>query len=183
MTTLTDQLNEEYTTKLNMFRDQNEGWAMKHQHLITHALTLTFDINHLWRVLHKGNIAKTLNHPDVLELFHGSMRYFKWKLDKSLYGNRRGNVLFIPILEGLNDGQKPHYHCHLGVSEDRVEVVESKVKAIWADAPFGGHQVVVKPYRDHGWVGYSTKNTLFANRESIDWMNVLLPTCSPSIAE
>jgi hypothetical protein len=69
------------------------------------------------------------------------------------------------------------------VSEDRFEVVESKVKAIWADAPFGGHQVVVKPYRGHGWVGYSTKNTLFANRESIDWMNVLLPTCLPSIAE
>jgi hypothetical protein len=183
MTTLTDQLNQQYISKLNKFRDQNEAWAMKHEHLITHALTLTFDINHLWRVLHKGNISKTLNHPDVIELLHLSMRYFKWNLDKSLNGNRRGNLLLIPILEGLNDGQKPHYHCHLGVREDRFEVVEPKVKTIWADTPFGGHQAVVKPYRDHGWVGYSTKNTLFTNRESIDWMNVLLPTCSPSIVE
>ena len=173
MTTLTDQLNQQYISKLNKFRDQNEAWAMKHEHLITHALTLTFDIN----------ISKTLNHPDVIELLHLSMRYFKWNLDKSLNGNRRGNLLLIPILEGLNDGQKPHYHCHLGVREDRFEVVEPKAKTIWADTPFGGHQAVVKPYRDHGWVGYSTKNTLFTNRESIDWMNVLLPTCSPSIVE
>jgi hypothetical protein len=179
MTTLNEQLNEQFASKLSKFRDQNESWVMKHERHITHALTLTFDINYLWRMLHKGNIAKTLNHPDVLELFTGSMRYFKWKLDKSLYGNKRGKLLLIPILEGLSTGQKPHYHCHLGICEDRFDVVEAKVKTIWADTPFGGHQVVVKPYRDHGWIGYSTKNTLFAKRESIDWMNVLLPTCSP----
>lgn len=183
MTTLSDQLQDEFTARINKCRDEHEAWAMKHEHLITHALTLTFDINHLWNALRKGNIAKPLNHPDVLELLHGSMRYFKWKLDKSLCGNRRGKVLFVPVLEGLNDGQKPHYHCLLGIGEDRFDVVESKVKTIWADSPFGGHQVIVKPYRDHGWVGYTTKNALFANRESIDWMNVLLPTCSPSTAE
>jgi hypothetical protein len=183
MTTLSDQLQADFTARINKYRSDHEAWAMTHEHSITHALTLTFDINHLWNTLRKVNITKPLNHPDVLDLLHGSMRYFKWKLEKSLYGNRRGNILFIPILEGLKDGQKPHYHCLLGVSEDRFDVVESKVKANWADAPFGGHQVVVKPYRDHGWVGYSTKNTLFENRESIDWMNVLLPTCSPSTAE
>lgn len=183
MTTLSDQLQADFTARINKYRNEHEAWAMTHAHLITHALTLTFDINHLWNALRKGNITKPLNHPDILELLHGSMRYFKWKLDKSLYGNRRGNVLFVPVLEGLNDGQKPHYHCLLGVGEDRFDVVESKVKTIWADSPFGGHQVIVKPYRDHGWVGYTTKNALFANRESIDWMNVLLPTCSPSTAE
>lgn len=183
MTTLSDQLQKDFTARINKFRDEHEAWAMTHEHHITHAVTLTFDIHRLWRALHKGEISKSLHHPDVLELLHGSMRYFKMKLDKSLYGNRRGRLFFVPILEGLNDGQKPHYHCLLGVSEDRFDVVESKVKAMWADAPFGGHQVVVKPYRDHGWVGYTTKNALFANRENIDWMNVLLPTCSPLTAE
>jgi hypothetical protein len=183
MTTLSDQIQNDFNVRINKFRDQQEAWVMAHEHLITHALTLTFDIDRLWRFLHKGNVAKSLNHPEVIELLQGSMRYFKWKLDKALYGNRRGKLFFVPILEGLKDGQKPHYHCLLGVSEDRFNVIESTVKAMWADAPFGGHQVVVKPYRDHGWVGYSTKNALFVNRESIDWMNILLPACSPSTAE
>ncbi len=183
MTTLSDQLNNEFKAKLDKFREDNESWVLNHEHLITHALTLTFDFKQLFRFLQKGCVAKSLNHPDVIEILQGSIRYFKWKLDKSLYGNRRGKLLFIPIIEGLRAGQKPHYHCHLGVSHDRFEVVESKIKMIWADSPFGGHQVVVKPYRDHGWVGYSTKSNLFTNREGIDWMNVLLPTCSPLTAE
>jgi hypothetical protein len=183
MTTLSDQLQNEFTSRINKFRDEHEAWAMTHEHHITHAVTLTFDIHRLWRALHKSEISKSLHHPEVLELLHGSMRYFKWKLDKSLYGNRRGRLFFVPILEGLNNGHKPHYHCLLGVSADRFDVVETQVKANWSDAPFGGQQVVVKPYWDHGWVGYTTKNALFANRENIDWMNVLLPTCSPLTAE
>ena len=183
MTTLSDQIQHNFASRINKFREEHQAWVMTHESLFTHALTLTFDINHLWNSLRKANISKPLNHPEVIDLLHGSMRYFKWKLDKSLYGNRRGRILFVPVLEGLKTGQKPHYHCLLGVSTDRFDVVESKVKEIWSDSPFGGHQVVVKPYRDHGWVGYSTKNTLFINRESIDWMNVLLPTCSPLTAE
>ena len=183
MTTLSDQLHSDFTARINKYRSSHEAWAMTHESHITHALTLTFNIRHLQNTLRKANITKPLNHPDVLELLHGSMRYFKWKLDKSLYGSRRGNILFIPVLEGVRDGEKPHYHCLLGISEDRFESLELKVKDIWADSPFGGHQIVVKPYRDHGWVGYTTKNALFINRENIDWMNVLLPTCSPSTAE
>ena len=178
-----EQINQAFISKISKVRDGHQAWAMKYEHLITHAVTLTFDVQRLWRTLQKWNCAKTLNHPEVLELLHGSMRSFKWKLDKSLYGNKRGRLFFVPILEGLRYGEKPHYHCLLGVDEDRSEVVESKIKSIWQDCPFGGRQVVVKPYRDCGWVGYTTKNALFVNRESIDWMNVLLPTQSPVIAE
>jgi len=183
MTTLSEKIQQDFTEKIGKYRDIQEAWVLRHEHLITHALTLTFDIKHLWRFLYKADISKTLNHPDVILLLHRSMSYFKMKLDKSLYGNRRGKLLFVPILEGLKNSEKPHYHCLLGVNSDRFEVVELKIKSIWSDVQFSGHQIVVKPYRDHGWVGYSAKNALFTNRENIDWMNVLLPTCSLSTAE
>ncbi len=178
-----DKFQEKHFEILDKFRSKNEEWILQHQHLITHSLTLTFDCRHLLRTLNKYQSSQTLNHPDVVEWLQASMRYFKNRLNKSLYGNRRGRILLIPVIEGLGIDQKPHYHCHLGVSKDRFDAVEAKVKSIWKEVPFGGTQVVVKPYRDHGWVGYSTKNTLFANRESIDWMNILLPTCSSSTAE
>jgi len=156
---------------------------MKHESRITHAITLTFDIQRLRRTLKKWNGSEALNHSETLDLLQKSMRTFKWKLDKSLYGNKRGRLLLVPILEGLGYGEKPHYHCHLGVSEDRSGAVESKVESIWINCPFAGREIVVNPYRDRGWVGYTTKNALFVKRESIDWMNVLLPSQSPAIAE
>jgi hypothetical protein len=178
-----EQINEASFREMSKTRDEHQAWVMKHEHLITHAVTLTFDIQLLRRTLKKWDCSETLNHTEVLTLFQKSMRNFKWKLDKSLYGNRRGRIFFVPILEGLRYGEKPHYHCHLGVSENRCDVVESKVNSIWTECPFGGQEIVVKPYRDRGWVGYTTKHALFVKRESIDWMNVLLPAQSPVIAE
>ncbi len=183
MTTLADQLNDHFIQRTRAFQEQNYAWLVQYEHLISHAVTLTFDIKHLTNCLRNARRSITLHDPYVLNLIHGSMGYFKIKLNKSLYGNQRGRILFIPILEGLSSSENPHYHCLLGVDQDRKDVVEEKVKQLWPKAPFGGHQIVVKPYRDHGWIGYTTKQTLFVNRESIDWMNVLLPSCSPSTAE
>lgn len=183
MSNLCDQLQNNYRAEILKIRSDHESWVMNHEHLITHAVTLTFDIRHLWRTVNKHQIAVTLKDTAVIDLLHQSMKYFKWKLEKSLYGNKRGKIFFVPVIEGLSNGQNPHYHCFLGVSEDRLEVVEEKVKFIWSKTLFGGDQIVVKPYRNRGWVSYTMKSAAFLNRESIDWMNVLLPTRFTSTAE
>lgn len=121
----------------------------------------------------------TLNSDPLVELYKANMRTFKWRLAKRLYGNayqRHGRPLvWIPVLEGLRFGQKPHYHCMLGVSEDRFPDLEQRIQAIWADMPFGGDRVSVERYRDQGWISYSTKSVMSLDLSGIDWDNVLVP--------
>jgi hypothetical protein len=180
--TLAEQLQHDFQQSTNLCRNEHEEWLMTHEQFATHALTLTFDVTRLWRALNKTGTPTALHQPEVVAVLHDSMRQFKWKLKKSLYGNLNGKILFVPVLEGLRSGQNPHYHCLLGVDPTRFDVVEAKVKAAWTEVPFGGQQIVVDAYRDCGWVSYTTKNAIFANRESINWMNVLLPTQSQSSA-
>jgi hypothetical protein len=63
----------------------------------------------------------------------------------------------------------------LGVDAEKFPMVHERVCSIWNKVPFGGNRVDVQPYISSGWTRYSTKNALFANRENIDWENVLVP--------
>jgi hypothetical protein len=81
----------------------------------------------------------------------------------------------VPVIEGLNNGQVPHFHCSVGIPENRFDVFEQKVLDAWQRVPFSGFAVKVVPYRDEGWLTYSTKGSKYANRESIDWLNVRIP--------
>ena len=94
---------------------------------------------------------------------------------------RSGSPLFfVPVIEGLNNGQVPHIHCCVGIPENRFGVFEQKVVQAWKKVPFSGFSVKVEPYRDEGWLAYSTKGSKFPNRISIDWTNIRVPV-SPSL--
>lgn len=161
------------------FRSMNEKWVLQYEPLFTHALTLTFNHTKVRRQMMKVDASMRLNSSEMIDLYKSNMRTFKWHLVKRLYGNRWNRFevpfVFIPILEGLGREEKPHYHCVLGVTRDRFEVVSEKICSIWNRMPLGGNRVDIQPYISMGWVRYSTKNALFANRESIDWENVLVP--------
>lgn len=161
------------------FRKENEQWILQYEPLFTHAVTLTFNHPKIRRQMMHIDPSLSLNSTAMIELYKANMRTFKWKLAKSLYGNAYKRFctpfVWIPILEGLGRDEKPHYHCMLGVSCDRHEVLQDKICSIWNKMPFGSQRVDVKPYESVGWVKYSTKNTLFVNRDSIDWENVLVP--------
>jgi hypothetical protein len=161
------------------YRKIIEEWILQHESLFTHAVTLTFNHTKLRRQIMNIDPAICLNSDRMIDLYKDSMRSFKWKLVKSLYGNswQRFNrpFVFIPISEGLGRNEKPHYHCILGVEAEKSGMVYETVRSIWNTMPFGGCRVDVQPYISVGWVRYTTKNALLINRESIDWDNVLLP--------
>lgn len=154
-------------------------WIEIYGHLFTHAVTLTFNHTKVRRRMMKLDPSLTLASDDMLNIYTEQMRRFKWRLAKSLYGNawkrHRKPLVWIPVIEGLGKGQKPHYHCILGVASDRHPVVEENIIKLWSETPFGGSDVTVKPYRDSGWSDYSTKCAKSVNRTSVDWLNVLVP--------
>jgi hypothetical protein len=166
------------------FREANSAWIAQYEPLFTHALTLTFNHTQMRRRIMSLDSSLVLNDDALVSIYKASMRMFKWRLARSLYGNawkRYGKrFVFIPILEGLKGGQKPHYHCMLGVTEDRIEKVAEKVLSIWREVPFGGTRIDVKRYRDRGWIDYSTKNVLKMRGDGIDWDNVVVSKCVPA---
>jgi hypothetical protein len=161
------------------FRSENALWIKQYEHMFPHAVTLTFNHTKVRRQLMAIDSTLTLGSDTMVELYKANMRTFKWSLAKSLYGNawKRFDKPFvwIPVLEGIQSGSKPHYHCILGVGEDRHQGLEQQIKTVWQTVPFSGDRVTVEAYRDGGWINYCTKSTGWLDRQGIDWENVLVP--------
>ncbi len=165
--------------KYQACRQEHFEWMLSHEHLVTHAVTLTLDPKKIDAYTGQFSRSLTRNHPEMISRYQDSVKLFVNILDRSLFGNmsnRFGSPLFfVPVIEGLNRGEIPHFHCSVGVPETRFEVFEEKIIRAWKRVPFSGFSVKVVPYRDAGWLNYSTKGSKFTNRESIDWMNVRIP--------
>ena len=190
MGTLSEQLNATNQKRILKFNDSHFEWLQTYDSKFTHAVTLTFNSRQITNFINKANTFKMITKADMLILQKKSMNYFANRLNKSLFGNvsvRHGNrLLWVPILEGVCGDQKVHYHCSLGVPHDRFNAIEMKIREAWEHTPFSGNHVDVQPYRNSGWLGYSSKQAKYINRECIDWDNVRIPCASsqfPSIAE
>jgi hypothetical protein len=190
MSTLSDQLNLANQRRIQKFNDAHYGWLMQFEPEFTHFITLTFNPTRIRDLINSVRSSKMIDRKELLGLQKRSFRCFSNCLNKSLFGNaseRYGNkLLLVPILEGLFEGGRAHYHCVMGVPQDRFQAVEAKVREAWKQAPLSGHQVDVQPYRNSGCLGYVTKQAKYINRECIDWDNVLVPCTAsqfPSIAE
>lgn len=146
---------------------------------MTHAVTLTLDPKKIDAYTSAFNRSLTRHHPEMIERYQSSVNLFANMLDRQLFGNRRERcgspLFFVPVIDGLVAGQVPHFHCSVGIPENRFDVLEQRVSDAWRRVPFSGFSVKVEPYRDEGWLTYSTKGSKFANRESIDWLNIRLP--------
>ncbi len=170
---------EENWIEQHKFRAVIEQWVQQYEPFFTHAVTLTFNHTKVRRRMMELDPTMCLSSPEMVEIYKDDIRAFKWQLAKSLYGNawKRHGIpfVFIPVLEGLGKDQKPHYHCMVGVARARSDVFVDRVCSIWNSMPLGGNRIDIQPYINMGWIRYSTKNALFANRENIDWENVLVP--------
>lgn len=179
MTTLSEQLNNDSKNRIQKFNDQHFEWLMRYEALFTHALTLTFHPKRIQNLINKSSNSHIMAKSDLLELQKKSFNFFANRVNRSLFGNssdrHRNKLLLLPMLEGQFIGCHTHYHCVLGVSEDRFEVIEAKVRDAWRETPLAGNQINVKRYRDIGWIDYMNKQAKFVNRESIDWSNVRIP--------
>lgn len=160
-------------------RRQSLDWLSQFEGNLTHFVTLTFDSAKIWAYINGCDKTIALHDPVMIDLYKASMGKFGRYLNHGLFGNssrRFGQrLLLIPVLEGLSRGRNPHYHCVMGVESNRSEVLEQRVVDAWKRVPFSGHQIDVQAYRDHGCLSYTTKETKYLDRESIDFDNVLLP--------
>jgi len=185
MTTLSDQINSKFWADVFKFKDQHYQWMLTHKDLATHAVTLTFDPTKIQAYLNRYEIDMKLNNPYLIKKYKLEMQYFGRLLSRSLFGKsaeRFGErLLLIPCMEGIEEGKIPHYHCTIGVDENRMDVAEAKILQCWVQTRFCGHHNEVKLYRDEGWLGYNTKRCMFPKKEVIDWESIVLPTSSQSI--
>lgn len=149
-----------------------------HPHF-THALTLTFDERHIWRFENDLRNPTIPTAEQMLAKRKQSFRHFGQRLSRLLFGNacqRSGEkLLIIGCLEGLRAGERPHYHCSLGVPKDRFPVLGAMVSLAWSHTHFAGIEPTLKPYYSNDWISYSTKNARYVDRECIDWDNVRIP--------
>jgi hypothetical protein len=184
-TTLQDTLANAELERRTVFKAAHFDWLLQYEGQVTHAVTLTLDPKKISAFTSQFSRSVSINDREMIERYQDSLRQFIDKLDKALFGNsskRHGNrLLFVPVIEGLSNGEVPHFHCSVGIPADRAEVFEEQVKACWSRVPFSGFQIMVEPYRDAGWLSYSTKGSKFINRPSIDWLNVRIPSSPNSV--
>ena len=187
MSTLSEQLERQNQQRIHKFNEVHYEWLNQFQNYFTHALTLTFHPMRIRHLQNKSNKKFAEARADILDLEKRSFRYFANRLDRGLFGNasaRHGNkLLLVPVLEGLFEDGRPHYHCALGIPRDRFDVIGAKVREAWKETPLAGNQIDVQPYRNSGWLGYMSKQSKYINRESIDWGNVRVPNSFPFTAE
>jgi hypothetical protein len=159
-------------------RSGNNQWVTRYSPYFTHALTLTFDETHLWN-LQASPKTKLFTKDAVLEFRRKSFRHFGIRLNRLLFGNARSRggekLLLVGCLEGLGAGQKPHYHCGLGVPSTRFDVLEDRVKTAWANSRYSGTEVVLTPTYSDGWADYMTKKACFPDRPNVQWECVRIP--------
>lgn len=122
----------------------------------------------------------TTNSHEMLDLYSKALRQFGHTLNRSTFGNaaqRNGkSILMVPIYEGLQSDKKPHIHLTIGVPEDRFLGFDGKVQQAWSKStPFAGYTDTQQTYYNSGWSRYITKETVFIDRQSIDWLSVMLP--------
>jgi hypothetical protein len=184
-TTLQDTLAHVELERRTAFKAAHLDWLLQYEGQVTHAVTLTFDPKKIAAFTGQFNRSVSINEKEMVERYQDSLRHFINRLDRALFGNasqRHGNrLLFVPVIEGLNNGEVPHYHCSVGISQDRAEEFAEKVKTCWSQVPFSGFQIKVESYRDAGWLSYSTKGSKFINRPSIDWQNIRIPSSPNSV--
>ena len=187
ITSLAQQLRDAERERVQTFNEQHFDWLMLLQSHFTHAITLTFNPSKIRRLVNRESFTNINSKSMQLELQQKAFGCFVKRLDKLLYGNSSARfgqrLLLIPVMHGLYEGGKLHYHCAVGVPEDRFEVLGKKVIEAWQHTPLAGHQVDFKPYRDSGWLEYINKETKYINRENIDWINVRVPATLSSTVE
>lgn len=177
MTTLTEEIKDDVQRRRDKFRTAIYQYLLQYSDLLTHAVTLTFDGDALTRLKMKSPEMKAEVFEEIVQR---SFKHFVTRLNRSVYGNaaqRYGKTLLIlPVIEGLQRGQCPHYHCAIAapLRVSDAQLLES-VTECWKSVAFAGHQVDVQPYRSERWLGYMSKKAVFLDRTSVDWSNVQLP--------
>lgn len=180
MNTLAEQLNLAQQQRIDKFNDAHFEWLMQYESQITHAVTLTFNEHQIREFNKKIKSFKIYEGQPLIELQRKSLTCFRRKLNKSLFGSvvqrNQNKLLLIPVMHGLYTGGRLHYHCAIGIPQDRFGAIDMKVRAAWKAAPFSGQQIDIKPYRSSEWLEYMNRETKYLNRESIDWSNVCVPS-------
>jgi len=160
-------------------RRQIDAWLQQYDGEITHFVTLTFDPKRIDAYINGSGKKLNRHDAELVKFYQRSMKHFLNRLQKSFYGNlaRKGRspLLFVPVLEGLTKEEIPHYHCFMRVDADRKNIRQT-IEACWERVQFAGRQTDVQPYRDRGCLTYGTKNALSLHRESVDWLNIQMPT-------
>jgi len=178
MNSLIEQLNNHHKEQVQKFRNENFEWLMRFEPHYTHFVTLTFHPSKINALKNEIVTNGCNDRYTLLELQKKSFRCFLNRLRKNLYGcswsKHEQNILCIPIIEGLHQSGKVHYHCLFGIELDRHSNFKNAVETAWNKAPLSGHQIDVQNYNNIGAVSYITKQTKYLNRESIDWGNVLV---------
>ena len=146
---------------------------------MNHAVTLTFNKAPVRAYLNQFKQSLTMNSPEMLDLYSEALKRFGRALNRSLFGNaaqRHGkSILMVPVFEGLQKAKTPHIHLAIAVTEDRFLGFEDKVQQAWNSAtPFAGHTDTEIVYDAQGWSRYISKQSVFIDRQSIDWPSVLL---------
>ena len=180
-TTLQDQLLAEQQQRIYRVRREHEAWLQQHLSSVTHAVNLTFNKAPIRAYQNQFNQSLTMNSPEMLVLYSEALRRFGRTRNRSLFGNaaqRHGkSILMVPVFEGLQTVKTPHIHIAAGIPGNRLIGFHDQVAAAWsASTPFAGRTYTEIVHDKFGWTSnYISKQSVFTDRQSIDWSSVMLP--------
>jgi hypothetical protein len=154
-------------------------WLVQFDESLTHAVTFTINPNIFWKIDRFGKNENLLTDAQKVLICKKNFEFFIKRLNRAMYGNacyRYGKeLLIIPIIEGQYQDGRLHFHCGIGIPNDRKYGADQKILKAWRGTPLAGFINDVKPYKNKGWLSYISKQAVYLDRESIAWDQVRVP--------
>lgn len=180
LTSLHEELHDTKQRSMQRVRQQTTAWLNANLPHPTHHVTLTFNKAPVRAFMNQFNKSLTMNSPEMLEQYSEALKRFGRALNRALFNNaahrHNKSILMIPVFEGLQSDKTPHVHVSIQVPREKLIAFQDKADAAWkAATPFAGRthtEIVHDSYRANY---YNSKQSVFTDRQSIDYASVLLP--------
>jgi len=152
-------------------RSETEAYFGKYDSYLTHACSL--------------NIRQDING----KMITAEQAWIQWE-DFSKYLNRlvyrsagkkgRKALIILPILEGELSNKHLHFHCAIGCIDEEYSFEKLKIiiNSAWRKQKLTYKNPYVVPYRNNGWIGYISKESVRLDLNSVDITRCSIPADS-----
>lgn len=143
---------------------------------MTHAVTLTYDNKKLHRYLKvcDPSTHTQTKHWLVQKNYREFLKHLNSYCLNTAFKKHGMQVPVYGLLDGLESGKTPHYHCAMQkpkhMSDRRFAKIINKC---WKQVSFTGYQIDVRKITTaDGWAGYLGDKITSATKLTVDWDNI-----------
>ncbi len=152
-------------------RREIEANFSKYNSYLTHACSLNY--------MQYANDNK-ITPEQAWQQFENFCKYLNRLVYKRDGKKGKKSLIILPVLEGELKRQHLHFHCAIGCIDENYSFGELKtiINSAWRKQKWTYNNPHVVPYRDKGWIGYISKESVRLDLSNVDYTCCFFPADS-----